>query len=140
MADNTDIRVQLASLTKDIENVNSIQEKLDTAIDKLTEVSSHIKSMLAVHEEKINRQEQQDDIIFDKIKDRAEEIDTVYRELKKDIEMTEKRLLCEIKALRNDIGSRVNMLEKWKWLIVGGSIVVGWVVSKNFSYIISIMK
>ena len=139
MADNTDIRVQLASLTKDIENVNSIQEKLDTAIDKLTEVSSHIKSMLAVHEEKINRQEQQDDIIFDKIKDRAEEIDTVYRELKKDIEMTEKRLLCEIKALRNDIGSRVNMLEKWKWLIVGGSIVVGWVVSKNFSYIIIIM-
>jgi peptidoglycan hydrolase CwlO-like protein len=138
--DNTDIRVQLASLTKDIENVNSIQEKLDTAIDKLTEVSSHIKSMLAVHEEKINRQEQLDDIIFDKIKDRAEEIDTVYRELKKDIEMTEKRLLCEIKALRNDIGSRVNMLEKWKWLIVGGSIVVGWVVSKNFSYIISIMK
>jgi peptidoglycan hydrolase CwlO-like protein len=140
MADNTDIRVQLASLTKDIENVNSIQEKLDTAIDKLTEVSSHIKSMLAVHEEKINRQEQLDDIIFDKIKDRAEEIDTVYRELKKDIEMTEKRLLCEIKALRNDIGSRVNMLEKWKWLIIGGSIVVGWVVSKNFSYIISIMK
>jgi peptidoglycan hydrolase CwlO-like protein len=138
--DNTDIRVQLASLTKDIENVNSIQEKLDTAIDKLTEVSSHIKSMLAVHEEKINRQEQLDDIIFDKIKDRAEEIDTVYRELKKDIEMTEKRLLCEIKALRNDIGSRVNMLEKWKWLIIGGSIVVGWVVSKNFSYIISIMK
>ena len=138
--DNTDIRVQLASLTKDIENVNSIQEKLDTAIDKLTDVSSCIKSMLAVHEEKINRQEQLDDIIFDKIKDRAEEIDTVYRELKKDIEMTEKRLLCEIKALRNDIGSRVNMLEKWKWLIVGGSIVVGWVVSKNFSYIISIMK
>ena len=140
MADNTDIRVQLASLTKDIENVNSIQGKLDTAIDKLTDVSSCIKSMLAVHEEKITRQEQQDDIIFDKIKDRAEEIDTVYRELKKDIEMTEKRLLCEIKALRNDIGSRVNMLEKWKWLIVGGSIVVGWVVSKNFSYIISIMK
>ena len=140
MADNTDIRVQLASITKDIENVNSIQGKLDTAIDKLTDVSTSIKSMLAVHEEKINRQEQQDDIIFDKIKDRAEEIDTVYRELKKDIEMTEKRLLCEIKALRNDIGSRVNMLEKWKWLIVGGSIVVGWVVSKNFSYIISIMK
>jgi len=143
MADNTDttdIRVQLASLTKDIENVNSIQGKLDTAIDKLTEVSSHIKSMLAVHEEKINRQEQLDDIIFDKIKDREDEIDTVYRELKKDIEMTEKRLLCEIKALRNDIGTRVNMLEKWKWLIIGGSIVVGWVVSKNFSYIISIMK
>tara|TARA_B110000259_G_C13994343_1_gene393822 strand:+ start:317 stop:739 length:423 start_codon:yes stop_codon:yes gene_type:complete len=140
MADNTDIRVQLASLTKDIENVNSIQGKLDTAIDKLTDVSSCIKSMLAVHEEKITRQEQLDDIIFTKLKDRAEEIDHVYRDLQREMGQVEKRLLIEIKALRNDIGSRVNMLEKWKWLIVGGSIVVGWVVSKNFSYIISIMK
>ena len=134
------IKVKLESLSKDIQNVNSIQSKLDTAIDKLTDVSGSIKSMLAVHEEKITRQEKVDEVIFTKIRDRADEIDTVYRELKKDIEMTEKRLLCEIKALRNDIGSRVNMLEKWKWLIVGGSIVVGWVVSKNFSYIISIMK
>ena len=138
--DNTDIRVQLASLTKDIENVNSIQEKLDTAIDKLTEVSSHIKSMLAVHEEKINRQEQQDDIIFDKIKDRAEEIDTVYRELKKDIEMTEKRLLCEIKSLRNDIGSRVGVLEKYRWIIIGGAIVIGFILSKNFATLVSMMS
>jgi DNA repair ATPase RecN len=140
MADNTDIRVQLASITKDIENVNSIQGKLDTAIDKLTDVSTSIKSMLAVHEEKLQRSEMLDDVIFTKLKDRAEEIDHVYRDLQREMGHVEKRLLIEIKALRNDIGSRVNMLEKWKWLIVGGSIVVGWVVSKNFSYIISMMN
>ena len=31
---DTDIRVQLESLTKDIENINNIQGRLDTAIDK----------------------------------------------------------------------------------------------------------
>ena len=46
--------------------------RLDTAIDKLTDVSTSIKSMLAVHEEKIQRQEQIDEVIFDKLKDRAE--------------------------------------------------------------------
>jgi len=133
------IKVKLESLSKDIENVNSIQSKLDTAIDKLTDVSGSIKSMLAVHEEKITRQEKVDEIIFTKIRDREDEIDTVYRELKKDIEMTEKRLLCEIKSLRNDIGSRVGVLEKYRWIIIGGAIVIGFILSKNFATLVSMM-
>jgi DNA repair ATPase RecN len=136
----TDIRIQLESLRKDVENSQSINNRLDTAIDKLTDVSTSIKSMLAVHEEKIQRQEQMDDIIFTKLKERASEIDNVYRDLQREINQTEKRLLVEIKSLKNDIGSRVGILEKWKWLIVGGSIVVGWVLSKNFIHIINMMN
>ena len=136
----TDIRVQLETLRKDIENVNSIQGRLDTAIDKLTDVSTSIKSMLAVHEEKIQRQEQIDDVIFTKLKERAEAIDNVYRDLTRELDQVEKRLLIEIKSLKNDIGGRVGILEKWKWLIMGGSIVVGWVVSKNFIHIINMMN
>ena len=137
---HTDIKVQLESLRKDIENVNSIQGRLDTAIDKLTDVSTSIKSMLAVHEEKIQRQEQLDDVIFTKLKEIQNETDNIYKELKSDIELSEKRLLCELKSIRNDIGSRVGILEKWKWLIMGGSIVVGWVLSKNFIHIINMMN
>ena len=137
---NTDIRVQLESLRKDIESVNSINNRLDTAIDKLTDVSTSIKSMLAVHEEKIQRQEQIDDVIFTKLKDRADEIDNVYRDLQREINQTEKRLLVEIKSLRNDIGGRVGVLEKWRWLIIGGSIVIGWVLSKNFLHIIQMIS
>jgi len=137
---HTDIKVQLESLRKDIENVNSINNRLDTAIDKLTDVSTSIKSMLAVHEEKIQRQEQIDEVIFNKLKDRADEIDTVYRDLTRELDQVEKRLLIEIKSLKNDIGGRVGILEKWKWLIVGGSIVVGWVLSKNFIHIVNMMN
>ena len=137
---NTDIRVQLATLKQEIENVNGIQGRLDTAIDKLTDVSTSIKSMLAVHEEKIQRQEQIDDVIFTKLKERADEIDNVYRDLQREINQTEKRLLVEIKSLRNDIGGRVGVLEKWRWLIIGGAIVVGWVLSKNFLHIMQMIS
>ena len=142
MSDNqhTDIRVQLESLRKDIENSTSIQSRLDTAIDKLTDVSTSIKSMLAVHEEKISRQEQVDDILFDKLKARQDEITHIQKDLTASIELSEKRLLCEIKTIRNDIGDRVSMLEKWKWLILGGSVVVGWILSKNFTYIVSMLS
>ena len=142
MADNenTDIRVQLAKVKQELENVNSIQGRLDTAIDKLTDVSTSIKSMLAVHEEKIQRQEQIDDIIFKKLKDRDTEVDDSFRELQREMDQVEKRLLCEIKALRNDIGSRVGVLEKYRWLILGGFIAIGWILSKNFKFIMQMMS
>ena len=139
MPDNTEIKVDIESLRKDIENMNTINGRIDTAIDKLTDVSTSIKSMLAVHEEKITRQEKIDEIIFEKLKDRADEISDVYRELKRDVEMSEKRLLIEIKSLKNDIGARVGVLERYKWLILGGAIVIGWILSKNFMPIIHMM-
>ena len=140
MPDNTDIKVDIESLRKDIENVNTIHGRLDTAIDKLTDVSTSIKSMLAVHEEKIQRQEKIDEVIFEKLKDRADEISDVYRELKKDVEMSEKRLLIEIKSLKNDIGARIGVLERYKWLILGGAIVIGWILSKNLMPLLHMMN
>ena len=140
MPDNTEIKVDIESLRKDIENMNTINGRIDTAIDKLTDVSASIKSMLAVHEEKIQRQEKIDEIIFDKLKDRADEISDVYRELKKDVEMSEKRLLIEIKSLKNDIGARVGVLERYKWLILGGAIVIGGIMSKNLMPLIHMMN
>lgn len=137
---NEDLKVEIAGLKKDIENVNKLNERLDIAIEKLTDVSTSIKQMLAVHEEKISRQEQIDEIIFDKLKERAVEIDTVYRDLQKEIQSVEKRLLVEIKSLKLDFGARVGILEKYRWLIMGGAIVIGFILSKNFATIIQMMS
>ena len=136
----TDIKVQIAGLKKDIENVNNLNGRLDAAIEKLTEVSTSIKQMLAVHEEKISRQEQIDEIIFEKLKERAGEIDTVHRELSKEIQQVEKKLLLEIRQMKLDIGGRVGILEKYKWLVLGGAIVIGWVFSTNFKTIVEMMS
>jgi len=142
MAENgtTDLKVQIAGLKKDVQNVNNLNDRLDTAIQKLTDVSTSIKQMLAVHEEKISRQEQIDEIIFDKLKERAGEIDTVHKELSKEIQQVEKKLLLEIRQMKLDIGGRVGILEKYKWLVLGGAIVIGWVFSTNFKTIIEMMS
>ena len=138
--DTTDIKVELATLKNEIENVNSIHGRIDTAIDKLTDVSTSIKSMLAVHEEKIQRQEQVDQVIFNKLRERQQDIDKVFKDLQREMDQVEKRLLIEIKSLRNDIGDRVGVLEKYRWIILGGFIALGWVVSKNFMPFIKYMN
>ena len=138
--ETTDIKVELATLKQELENVNSIQGRLDTAIDKLTDVSTSIKSMLAVHEEKIQRQEQVDEIIFKKLKDRDSEVDEVFRDLQREMDQVEKRLLNEIRSLRNDISGRVGVLEKYRWIILGGFLAIGWILSKNFKFIMNMMS
>ena len=136
----TDLKVEIQGIKKDIEQVDNLNGRLDTAIEKLTDVSTSIKSMLAVHEEKISRQERIDEIIFDKLKERAGEIDTVHRELSKEIQHVEKRLLIEMKQIKLDIGSRVGILEKYRWLIMGGAIVIGWFIALNGHEILEMMK
>jgi chromosome segregation ATPase len=138
--DNLDIRVELEGIKRDLDNVSSINNRLDMAIEKLADVSSSIKSMLAVHEEKIERQEKTDEIIFEKIKDRADEIDSVYKELQREINQVERRLLIEIKALRNDIGSRVSMLEKARWILLGAAIVIVFLITKDFNKLLSLFN
>lgn len=137
--DCTDILIQIEGLKKDVENVNYLNNRLDVAIEKLTDVSTSIKQMLAIHEEKIKRQEQIDDIIFDKLKERAGEIDQVHKDLSREIQQVEKRLLIEIRQMKLDIGGRVGILEKYKWLVLGGSIVLGWILSTNFKTIINML-
>ena len=141
MADNnTDLKVEIKGLKKDIEANINLNARLDTAIEKLTDVSTSIKQMLAVHEEKIARQEQIDEIIFEKLKERAGEIDQVHRDLTKEIQQVEKRLLIEMKQIKLDIGSRVGILEKYRWLIMGGAVVVGWFIALNGHEILEMMK
>lgn len=114
-----EIKVEIESIKKDIANIETLNNRLDQAIDKLTDVSTSIKSMLAVHEEKILRQEKVDEVIFDKLQRRSDEISDIYRELKQEMSLTEKRLLIELKALKNDITGRVGVLEKYRWIING---------------------
>ena len=125
------LAVEVEGIKKELAGQVQIHARLDTAIDKLTDVSTSIKSMLAVHEEKLSQQEKVDDILFEKVKERAEELDIVYRDLQRDISQVEKRLLLEIKSLKSDLNDRVGILESWRWFILGGALVLGYILAKN---------
>ena len=57
--------------------------------------------MLAVHEQKLAQSEKTEEILFEKVRERGEELDIVYRDLQRDIAQVEKRLLLEIKSLKS---------------------------------------
>ena len=136
MADLQKLATDLQVLKNEVEQVASVNTKLDSAIDKLTDISGSIKSMLAVHEEKLSKQEEIDKAIFNLIENRRVEFDTnykelharinkIHKELTDEIEMSEKRLMCEIKTLNSNLDGRIGVFEKYRWIIIGIAITLG---------------
>ena len=136
MADLTKLATDLQVLKNEVEQVASVYNKLDNAIDKLTDISGSIKSMLAVHEEKLSKQEEIDKAIFNLIENRRQEFDNNYKELHSrinkihkdltdEIDMSQKRLMCEIKTLNSNLDGRIGVFEKYRWIIIGAAIVLG---------------
>ena len=146
MADLNKLATDLQVLKNEVEQVASVNTKLDNAIDKLTDISGSIKSMLAVHEEKLSKQEEIDKAIFNLIENRRIEFDTnykelharinkIHKELTDEIEMSEKRLMCEIKTLNSNLDGRIGVFEKYRYIIIGIAIILGLSMPQIFNII-----
>ena len=134
-----DIELDVEILKKEVSDMKEIHSRLDTAITKITEVSNCINRMLAVHEEKISQQEdiqnkQQTDIDSN-VKELHSRITSNQKELLERMTKQHREAEVEIRRLREDVVNRIGVLEKWKYLVIGGAIVVGFIVQaymKNF--------
>ena len=132
------VETEIELLKRDVSEMKQIHVRLDTAIDKIADVSSSLHTIMAVHEEKLLRQEEtldgQEKEFRDNIQELHSRITTNAKETHKTMGDMERRLLEELQTIRKEMASRVGMLEKWKWVIIGGSIVAGFVVQKLITF------
>jgi hypothetical protein len=49
-------------------------------------------------------------------------------------------MLSELRAMRAQLSERVGVLEKWKWIIIGGSIIIGLMMSNPNGNIFDLLK
>ncbi len=129
---NTQIELEL--LKKEIADMKQIHVRLDTAIEKITDFSNCINRLLAVHEEKITQQEdaQQRSVqeFTTDIKELHSRITTNTKELTALMTQQHKEQKDVIDRLKDEVSNRVGVLEKWRWIIIGGSIVLGFIIQK----------
>ena len=136
-----ELETEVELIKRDIEDVKSIHGRLDVAIDKLTDVSNSIHRMLAVHEEKLARQEESSVELEQQIEKRRSEVLTKIDDLHSRITTNTKEIMInaaaqhaeqnkEIQKIREDLSGRIGVMEKWRHVLVGGSIVVGFLLHK----------
>ena len=140
MAELEKLKTQVALLEKDAQSAELIHQRLETAIEKLTEITISLKGMLVQQETKLAKAEETDNDIFitletrqvkwdNDLKELHSRITTNSRELREHQIMSENKMLNELRNIRNALDNRVAVLEKWRWIIVGGSIIIGLMIS-----------
>ena len=140
MSDLEKLKTKVALLEKDAQSAELIHQRLEVAIEKLTDITVSLKSMLIQQETKLAKAEETDNDIFITLESRRKEWDndlkelhsritTNTRELREHQIISENKMLNELRNIRTQLDNRVAVLEKWRWIIVGGSIIVGLMIS-----------
>ena len=97
---------------------DAVIERLEKVIDRLSDNSLKMGQMLAVHDEKLDKQDRIDAVLFEKVESVHREINRQAAEIKKG---------CERDIRKVD--DRLRLMEKKMWSIFGALAVISFVVS-----------
>jgi len=101
-----------------MENTNGLIERLERVIDTLSDNSIKMGQMLAVHDEKLDKQDRIDAVLFEKI-------ESLHREVNR--QSTEIKAGCERDIRKVD--ERLRTIEKKMWSIFGALSIISFIVS-----------
>ena len=96
----------------------AILERLEKVVDKLSDNSTKMGELLAVHNEKLDKQDRIDAVLFEKV-------ESVHREVNRRAEEIKKGCERDIRK----VDDRLKVMEKKMWTICGALTVVSFVVS-----------
>ena len=97
---------------------NAILERLERIVESLQENSVKMGQLLAVHNEKLDKQDRIDAVLFEKIEQVDEKLDRHATDIKKG---------CERDIMLVD--NRLRVIEKKMWTIAGALTIISFVVS-----------
>ena len=101
------------------EGINSaIIERLEKVVSTLQENSIKMGQLLAVHNEKLDKQDQIDGVLFEKI-------DSLHRALDRETELIKKGCERDIRK----VDDRLRVMEKKMWSIFGALSILSFLVS-----------
>ncbi len=134
-----DVELKVGLLTKDVEQTDRLCEKLSESITKIQELNVNIMQMISLHEQRHEQHEKAEQDLKDDIKELHSRITTVNREIHDRIDEVERHISNRIDELRSDLikhakndptrlSNALAEIDKYKWMILGGAIAVGWLI------------
>jgi hypothetical protein len=125
-------RVDVGVLKEQVVSIATLCGKMDVVIQKLVEQND--RNLTQIYKD-MDKRRLETDADIKEIHDR---IDTVLDK----VQISELRLMEELKSLRNDMmfhnkeeKDQLNKILQWKWMIVGGIIAITWLVTNGLQFI-----
>ena len=122
-----EVELKIGLLGKDVEQTDRLCSKLSESIEKLQEVNVNIMRMITLHEQRHEQHEKVEKEVKDDIKDLHDRIDQVERHISERIDALRNDLMAHPKE-DNVIGNTLKEIDKYKWMILGAAIAIGWII------------
>ena len=126
----SNLETEVKILQKDLVTFQNILDRFDSTINKLTEVSNNLNKVIAVQDSRIDTQEKSIEIVHKRITDMKDEIHEELSDHYQVILEKIKELQVEQKIHADEMSKRVDALEKWRYIVMGGSVALGFLLSK----------
>ena len=92
-----------------VEDLKPLVHKMEKAIEKLSELNTSVSRMLAVHEERITKQEEIDVVLFSKVDQLRDKMDLDH----------------------NSVLSRIQSLDRKIWIAIGSIAVITFIIAET---------
>jgi len=122
------------------------QDRLEDAIERLTEISSDLNKMIAVHDQRINHNEKSMTSLENVVERRREESDSKLKDVYETIRSEDKNIIIELNKMRaeqktqhDEISKKMTAMEKIIWVYMGGFSVIMFLLS-NIDLITKFIK
>lgn len=127
--------------------LESVVAKIDTSIEKLTDVSNNIGKLLAVHDERISTLSTSHSRAEDDIRDVYNRVNSISKEILAKIDNMENVIESKIQVqaensraqhqlmqegIENKLSAlldRIQTLENWRWWVIGAAGAVGYMLN-----------
>lgn len=127
-------------MSAQVSDLERRQDRLEDAIERLTEISADLNKMLAVQDQKLTQQEKVTSLIADMIEKRREEYDKKIENVYDVMRAEDNKVIKELEMIRteqkkqhDEISKKLTAMEKIIWVYMGGFTVLVFLISNSGS-------
>jgi hypothetical protein len=143
-----EVKLKLGLLEKDVQMTGNLLVKVSESIEKIQEMNLNLIKMLSIHEQRHSQHEKVESELKEDIKELHSRISTQNKQLNDRIDLLEHHVTTRLDALRvdllqhkkqefpddkhnnNSLISKIENLNEWRWMIIGGIILAAWVIGE----------
>ena len=130
---NAEARLEMIN---NIATVEKRQDRIEDAIERLTEISGDLNKMIAVHEQRLIQQEKQMTSLEDVVEKRREESEIKLKDVYDTIRTEDRSIIQELNKMREEanvqhekLATKINTMEKMLWVYMGAFSVITFLIA-----------
>ena len=138
MSDHNSPCNELNKTVTELAVLQNVVYKIDNTVAEIAKASTEVSRLLIVHDNRLNNLENNNKETNTDVKDLYKKMEETTKEIVDKLDDMESRIENKLKEheeksneYKDAISDRISALETWRWLVIGGAIVVGYLLDHS---------